>query len=182
MPEDKFVGAESNDRLPTDNRQQRELQLGTTETYECPVCRHGQIQAMPLMDAYACDFCRHILEANVEQQTVHIVDGVQPMGWRWLGWRWQPIYHTSADLTLTLWIAGGALMVLPAGIVAMGAYLFPPLEPYDGIQWSLVWATGTLVAHTLMVGWLIAEHYQFPPYVLAKIRLQRLVDRLASGE
>ena len=48
------MGAETNDRLPTDNRHHRELQLGTAETYECPVCRHGNIQAMPLMDAYAC--------------------------------------------------------------------------------------------------------------------------------
>ena len=99
-----------NDRLPTDNRHHRELQLWyrrnlrmarsvVTETF----------QAMPLMDAYACNFCRHILEANLEQQTVHIVDGVQPMGWRWLGWRWQPLYQSSADVTITLWVVGIAI-------------------------------------------------------------------------
>lgn len=176
------MGADSNSSFVIGNRQNRELKLDTGETYDCPVCRHGQIQAMTLMDTFACNFCRHILEVNLEQQTVHIVDGVQPMGWRWLGRRWQPIYQGSRDLTITLWVAGLVLVIFPAGIIALGAYLFPPLEASDGVQWSLVWATATLVAHTLMVGWLIAEHYQFPPYVLAKIRWQRLMERLAGGQ
>jgi hypothetical protein len=176
------VGADNKGQFAAEAHQRQNLQLDTAATYDCPVCRHGQIQAMPLMDAYACNFCRHILEANLDQQTVHIVDGAQPMGWRWLGGRWQPIYQSSSDLTLTLWVVGLALMLFPSGIVALGAYLFPPLEPADGIQWSLVWAVATLVAHTLMVGWLIAEHYQFPPYVLAKIRLQRFIQHLVSGE
>jgi hypothetical protein len=159
-------------------RQLRSLQLDAAASYECPVCRHGQIQAMTLMDAYACNFCRHILEANLDQQTVHIVDGVQPMGWRWQGWRWQPIYQTPSDITLTLWVVGLALMVFPAGIVALGGYLFPPREGTTQVNWSLVWATATLLVHSVMVGWLIVEHYQFPPYVLAKIRLRRWLERL----
>lgn len=159
------------------SRSQRVLGLGAAESYDCPVCRHGQIEAMTLMEAYACNFCRHILEVNLEQQTVHVVDGVQPMGWRWLGWRWQPLYQGRTDVTLTLWIVGLALTVIPASIVALGGYLFPPLEETAGISWSLVWAMGTLIAHGAMVGWLIAEHYQFPLYVLAKIRLRRWLER-----
>ncbi len=161
-------------------RAPRPLQLNASATYECPVCRHGQIQAMVLMDAYACNFCRHIFEANLDQQTVHVVDGVQPMGWRWQGWRWQPIYQSPNDITLTLWVVGLALVVFPAGLVALGGYLFPPLENTTQINWSLIWALATLLVHSAMVGWLIAEHYQFPPYVLAKIRLQRLLERLPS--
>ena len=147
------------------------------DAYECPVCRHGQIQPMALMDAYACSFCRHIFEVNLDQQTVHVVDSVQPMGWRWQGWRWQPLYQSRGDLTLILWLVGLALVILPAGLVALGGYVFPPLEA-TGVNWSLVWANGTLAAHSAMVGWLIAEHYQFPLYVMAKIRLQRLLERL----
>jgi hypothetical protein len=30
------------------------------------------------------------------------------------------------------------------------------------------------------VGWLMAEHYQLPIYVLAKIRLQRFLARLPA--
>ncbi|MEA5448941.1 hypothetical protein VB780_10205 [Leptolyngbya sp. CCNP1308] len=159
-------------------RAQRLLGLDGGDTYECPVCRHGQIQPMALMDAYACSFCRHIFEVNLEQQTVHVVDSVQPMGWRWQGWRWQPLYQSRGDITLTLWLIGLALVILPAGIVALGGYIFPPLEATAGMNWSMVWALGTLAAHSAMVGWLIAEHHQFPIYVMAKIRLQRLLERL----
>jgi hypothetical protein len=159
-------------------RQSRILTLEGGASYECPVCRHGQIEAMALMDAYACNFCRHILEANLDQQTVHLVDGIQPMGWRWQGWRWQPLHHPAADLTLTLWIVGLALILFPAGLVVLGGYVFPPLDEADQGHWSLVWASITLLAHTAMVGWIIAEHYQFPYSVLAKVRVQRLLARL----
>lgn len=173
--------AKSKKTPPTPStRQPRPLQLDGGAVYECPVCRHGQIEAMALMEAYACNFCRHILEANLDQQTVHLVDGVQPMGWRWQGWRWQPLHHPAADLALTLWIVGIALVVLPAGLVVLGGYMFPPLETEDQGRWSLVWASVTLLAHTVMVGWVIAEHYQFPQYVLTKVRLQRFLDRLPS--
>ncbi|WOD38160.1 hypothetical protein [Nodosilinea sp. E11] len=157
---------------------QRVLGLGIADTYECPVCRHGQIQPMVMMDTYACSFCRHIFEANLDQQTVHVVDSVQPMGWRWQGRRWQPLYQSRSDITLTLWLVGLALVIFPAGIVALGGYVFPPLDATASINWSLVWAVGTLVAHGTMVGWLMAEHYQFPFYVMVKIRLQRLLDSL----
>lgn len=159
---------------------QRLLGLGEGDAYECPVCRHGQIQPMALMDTYACSFCRHIFEVNLDQQTVHVVDSVQPMGWRWQGWRWQPLYQSRGDITLTLWLIGLALVILPAGLVALGGYIFPPLEATPGANWSMVWALGTLAAHSAMVGWLIAEHHQFPIYVMAKIRLQRLLERLPA--
>ncbi|MGB3200620.1 MAG: hypothetical protein WBA99_06950 [Nodosilinea sp.] len=157
---------------------QRPLRLDSADTYDCPVCRHGQMQPMALMDAYACSFCRHIFDVNLDQQTVHVVDSVQPMGWRWQGWRWQPLYQSRSDITLTLWLVGLALVIFPAGIVALGGYVFPPLDASTSINWSLVWAVGTLFAHGTMVGWLVAEHYQFPFYVMTKIRLQRLMARL----
>lgn len=157
---------------------QRLLGLGGDDAYECPVCRHGQIQPMALMDAYACSFCRHIFEVNLDQQTVHVVDSVQPMGWRWQGRRWQPLHQSRGDITLILWLIGLALVIFPAGLVALGGYIFPPLEATAGMNWSMVWALGTLAAHSAMVGWLIAEHHQFPVYVMAKIRLQRLLERL----
>ncbi|MBD0269899.1 MAG: hypothetical protein ICV77_16605, partial [Cyanobacteria bacterium Co-bin8] len=51
----------------------RGLSVDSGSTYLCPVCRHGQIEAMTLMDAFACNFCRHIFEVNLEQQTVQVV-------------------------------------------------------------------------------------------------------------
>lgn len=160
------------------SRPPRPLSLEGGADYECPVCRHGKLEAMALMDAYACTFCRHILEANLDQQTVHLADGVQRLGWRWQGWRWQPLHHPAADFTLTLWIVGLSLVLLPAGLVVLGGYMFPPLDEADQGHWSLVWASFTLLAHAAMVGWIIAEHYQFPQYVWAKVRLQRWLERL----
>lgn len=154
--------------------------LEMAESYECPMCRHGQIRQMALMDAYACSFCRHIFDVNLPRQTVHVVDGLQSMGWRWQGRRWQPIYQGGGDVALTLWLVGLVLVVFPAGLVALGGYMFPPLEASAGITWSLAWALGTLAAHGTMVGWLMAEHYQFPIYVMVKIRLQRLLERLPA--
>lgn len=172
------MGRASSRTATSGSRHHRTLDLDTGETYDCPVCRHGQLEVMALMDAYACSFCRHIFEANLEQQTIHVVDGVQPMGWRWQGWRWQSLHQGRTDIAVTLWVVGLALVVLPAGIVALGGYLFPPFENTTEVNWSLVWALITLAAHGTMVGWLIAEHYQFPAYVLAKIRLRRLLERL----
>jgi len=45
-------------------------QLNYHDTYSCPVCRHGKIAALPLMEAYACNFCQHIFTANLEQQVL----------------------------------------------------------------------------------------------------------------
>jgi hypothetical protein len=166
----------SGDTFFSQGKPQRQLNLAAAASYECPVCRHGQIQPMTLMDAYACNFCRHIFDVNLDQQTVHVVDGVQSMGWRWQGWRWQPLYQGRGDLTLTLWLVGLVLVIFPAGIVAMGGYVFPPLDDQPGLNWSMAWAIATLATHSAMVSWLLAEHYQFPSYVLMKIRLQRLGD------
>lgn len=168
-----------------DHPGQPRLGLEVADSYECPMCRHGQIEQMAMMDTYACSFCRHIFDVNLAGQTVHVVDGLQPMGWRWQGRRWQPIYQGGSEVALTLWLVGGVLMIFPTGLVALGGYMFPPLVENAGAQhadinWSLVWAMGTLAAHGTMVGWLMAEHYQLPIYVLAKIRLQRFFARLPA--
>ena len=79
------------------------------------------------MDTFACNFCRHIFEANLEEQTLHIVDSSEPFGWRWLGQRWQPI-HQQDGVAVALGATAILLLVLPTGLVAGSAYLFPPLE------------------------------------------------------
>ncbi|HEY9761980.1 MAG TPA: hypothetical protein V6D07_05615 [Trichocoleus sp.] len=155
------------------------LRLDNSSTYLCPVCRHGEIEAMALMDAFACNFCRHIFEANLEQQTVHVVDSSQPMTWRWIGNRWQSVYQGQWDMTLMLWVVVVALVIVPAGLVATSAYVFPPLEGSPGEQLPLYWAAGTLIIHLLMVLWLLAEYYQAPLYVSAKIRLRHWIEQLS---
>jgi len=153
--------------------------LQTAEVYQCPVCRSGQLRGMALMDAFSCDFCRHIFEANLEQQTVHLADGTQRMGWRWQGRRWQTL-HRGNGVTPVLWMASGVLVGLPTGLVALGAYIFPPLEDSPGSSLPFIWCIATLSAHSLMVLWLWAEHYQMPSYIAARVWLNRRRQRLGN--
>lgn len=167
-------------RLPAKAQAHTPLSLEDGQTYRCPVCRHGQIQPMPLMDAFSCGFCRHIFEANLTQQTVQMVDGSQPMAWRWTGRRWQSVYQRPAELPVLLWLIGMVLVIIPAGLVSLSAYIFPPLPGSPGAFLPVLWAGGTLATHAMLVGWLLAEYYQFPPYVLVKVWIQRLMNRYVS--
>ncbi len=145
--------------------------------YICPVCRHGQITSLTLMDAFACSFCRHIFTANLAEQSVQVVDSSQPMSWRWNGRRWQGAHQDDLNLTIVIWLVGIALVVFPPALIGLSSYTFPPLP---GSRWSWLpaaWVSCTFVLHFLMVGWLIAEHYQLPLYVSSKVRLQTLLGQ-----
>lgn len=171
----------SSDQSGPSGRDRHPLSLDSDRTYHCPICRHGQMQELTLMDVFACNFCRHIFEVNLEQQTVQVVDSTQPMVWRWGGHRWQPVYQGNWDMTLMLWVVLLALMIVPAGLVAASAYVFPPLEGSTGQHFPLYWAIGTLITHAIMVFWLLAEYYQAPLYVSTKIRLRRWIEQLSGN-
>ncbi|WP_242050792.1 hypothetical protein [Oculatella sp. FACHB-28] len=152
-------------------------QLSYQGTYLCPVCRHGQITELTLMDAFACSFCRHIFTANLESQTVQVVDSSQPMSWRWTGRTWQVAHRDELNLTLVIWLVGIAVALMPPSIVWLSAYTFPPLPGSRWAWFPAVWVGCTLFIHLLLVAWLLAEHYQVPFYVSSKIRLRSLFDR-----
>lgn len=153
--------------------------LSYTQTYLCPICRHGQISGLTLMDALACNFCRHIFTANLAEQTVQVVDSSQPMTWRWTGQHWKAAYQDDANLTWVIWSVGMGLVFLPSILVGLAAYTFPPLPDSPWSWFPTVWVGCTFLVHFLMVFWLLAEHYQFPPYISSKIRLQALFNRRA---
>jgi transcription elongation factor Elf1 len=100
--------------------------LSYDDHYTCPVCAHGQMSALTLMEAFACDFCRHIFTANLQAQSVQVVDSVQPMVWHWTGERWRAAHQTDASLTAVIWGFALALACLPAALIGLSAYLFPP--------------------------------------------------------
>lgn len=146
-------------------------------TYICPVCRHGHISALTLMDAFACSFCRHIFTANLQNQSVQVVDSSQPMSWRWSGRNWKSTHQDDPNLTLVVWVVGLVLVILPTSIVWLMAYLFPPLP---GSTWSWfpnAWLACTLGVHLLMMTWLLAEHYQLPLYITSRIRIRTWLGR-----
>ncbi|XQQ06338.1 MAG: hypothetical protein EDM05_69180 [Leptolyngbya sp. IPPAS B-1204] len=151
--------------------------LSLQDSYICPVCRHGQISALTLMDAFACNFCRHIFTANLQNQTVQVVDSSQPLTWRWTGRNWQSTYRDDPSLTAVVWFASIVLVLLPASIVWLMAFLFPPL-PGSVLSWfPSVWLGCTFGIHLLMVGWLLAEHYQLPIYIASRVRLREWLGR-----
>lgn len=139
-------------------------------TYPCPVCRQGSLQALVLTDAFACNFCRHILAAELEPQRVKLVDSLHPATWRWVGDRWRPATPKSAEESWLTWFAATFLAIAPASIVGIASYLFPPLPNQPGGSFSHVWAWLTLVAHLGIVAWLLGEHYQVLLYLRAKLR------------
>ncbi|MGG6295816.1 hypothetical protein ACQ4M4_15615 [Leptolyngbya sp. AN02str] len=155
--------------------------LSLDGSYLCPICRHGDIASLVLMDAFACNFCRHMFSTNLESQTVEVVDSSQPISWWWNGRTWQSTRWEDQRVQSVLWLMGGAIVLLPPLIVGLSVYAFPPL-PNSPLSWfPVVWVLGTFVIHLLMMGWLMAEHYQFPWYVSMKIRLRSLMERFNSG-
>jgi hypothetical protein len=142
-------------------------------TYECPICRHGTLSGLALMDAYACNFCRHIFTANLSEQILRVEDSATPMAWRWSGKRWRSVQSMNEDLTLLVWIGCFAVMTLPPAIVWVPAQIFPPLEGSQGAWFPDVWFVAIVVAHLVIGSWLLAEHYQWRPYITTRDRLQR---------
>lgn len=153
--------------------------LSYSGTYLCPICRHGHIAELPLMEALACNFCRHIFSVNLPSQTVQVVDSSQPMSWRWNGRKWLAAYQEDQHLAILVWILCLGLVILPSAIVGIAAYIFPPLPDSPWARFSSVWALTTLILHGVMVAWVLAEYYQLPLYVSSKIRLQRLLSSLS---
>lgn len=150
--------------------------LNYEDAYICPVCRHGQISALVLMDAFACNFCRHIFTANLQEQSVQIVDNSQPLAWRWTGQAWRMAHQMNADQTLLIWVVGLALVLFPTTLIGVMSYMFPPLGG-TASRFPQIWTGLTFLLHFLLVAWLIAEHHQFALYVSCKVRLQSLMGR-----
>lgn len=151
--------------------------LNCQETYVCPVCRHGQIAALTLMDAFACDFCRHIFTANLPEQSIHVEDSSQPMTWRWNGHKWKAANQMDADLTIVIWLVGGALVLLPPALIWLSSHTFPPLRGSAWAWFPTVWISLTFCTHFTFVAWLLAEHYQVSFYVTYKVRLREALGR-----
>ena len=111
---------------------QNNLNLGNI--YYCPVCRHGEISAMPLMEAMGCNFCRHIFTVNLEKQLLKMADSHLALTWRWDGRNWKGLQKDRLEPSWFYWLAGMAFILIPPLLVGCGAYLFPPLAD-DPLYW-----------------------------------------------
>ncbi|MGD1909034.1 MAG: hypothetical protein ACFB0C_24025 [Leptolyngbyaceae cyanobacterium] len=145
--------------------------LTLEDSYPCPLCLGGQVEALLLTDAFACGQCRHIFTAELPHQQVCVSDSPQPIRWHWTGQAWKVIRPTTQAMTQVIsWLAVG-LIIFPATLVWFGGYLFPPLSPAPGeLPFATLWAGLTLIAHSGVVLWLLAVYYQLPVYLAATIR------------
>ncbi|MEM6435938.1 MAG: hypothetical protein AAF773_19110 [Cyanobacteria bacterium P01_D01_bin.115] len=148
--------------------------LNLDDSFPCPVCRQGQIEAIVLTEAFSCSFCRHILAANLDDQQVKVVDSSQPLLWEWTGQKWQLVRGEDAgELSLLVLLTAVVLTIIPASLVWLSGLIFPPLEQTSSLTFSTLWALITLFAHLGFVLWLVGEYYQLPFYVAAKVRVLR---------
>jgi hypothetical protein len=140
--------------------------------YLCPVCRHGQISAIVLMDAFSCSFCRHIFTVDYPNQSVRVEDSSQPMVWRWTGHKWLMAHQVDGDLSIVVWVVATVIAILPPTLIWLSSHTFPPMPGTVWYWFPLVWVTLAFLAHATLVGWLLVEHYQLPLYVALKVRLR----------
>lgn len=138
--------------------------------YQCPVCNHGQLSPLALMDAFGCDFCRHIFTSNLREQSICLADAGQPLSWRWTGQGWRPAHHPDLDFTLGIWLLSLGLTLLPTSLIGLSYQLFPPLESSPGAEFPVLWLTLVFLAHSGLSLWILAEYYQVPVYLAWKLR------------
>jgi hypothetical protein len=74
-------------------------------------------------------------------------------------------------MSIAIILVATILILLPAGLIALTGILFPPLKPSSPLSFSMLWALITLIAHLMLVLWLLGEYYQVPFYLSVKMRL-----------
>ncbi len=139
--------------------------------YPCPVCRHGEITALFMTEAFACNFCQHIFTSQPEEALIRVEDNVQPLSWRWNGKNWQAVSHEDLDLTLVIWGGGLALIFLPTALVFFSG-LSLGNDP-TGNFIAFAWTGLTFITHLTLITWMLAEHYQVSSYVSSKIHVRK---------
>lgn len=160
------------DFVPGDPTQRlsKSTSLEPTGVYICPVCRHGQISQMVLMDAFACNFCRHILSVNFATQTIRLEDSSQGFRWQWVGQGWRSLHQRPIELTYTIVVLAILFVLMPPALVWLGYHTFPPLPDAPGQWFPLAWVGLTFLAHLALVLRLCLDLYQ-PMF----IRLRRFL-------
>jgi hypothetical protein len=156
--------------------------LDFAHRYPCPVCRHGSIEGLFLVDAFSCGFCRHIFTLDSTYQHLCLEDTAQILQWRWTGDRWVSSRSVlTEDSRLLLWGLSLALVLLPTTLVGLANYILPPLPSQGGTLFPWLWTGLVLVSHASIVGWFCLEYYQIPVYLILKLYIQRLFQPLLSN-
>jgi hypothetical protein len=149
------------------------------ERYPCPVCRHGEIEGLFMVDAFSCGFCRHVF--TIEGLQLRLEDNLQPFRWRWNGDRWMSLREHSLTSLIVAWAIGTAFVLVPTALIWLANYMFPPLPAQSGAGFPVLWTGLVFASHFVIASWLGAEYFQFPLYVRAKLYWQRFVTHLLDA-
>lgn len=142
--------------------------------YPCPVCRHGKVAEMPLMETFACGFCQHIFTTNFDKQLLKMVDSQLPLTWYWNGKGWKGIHREGMELGWVYLLFACCFIFIPTVIVGTVTYLFPPATG-SLLSWLPgTWIILTFCAHLLCIIWLLIEYYQFPIFLYFKVLKRKL--------
>jgi hypothetical protein len=160
------------DRPNPPSSNQLSTRLNYSDRYRCPLCQHGQLSSLTLMDVFACDFCRHMFTANLENQVLRVEDSLQNLAWRWNGQRWLGIGQGDGNLSGIMWIFCLGIMIFPALLVGLPMVIFEPLPGSAASWFPAFWFVSTLVGHGTVGAWLLMEYHQFAPYITAKTRFR----------
>ncbi len=135
--------------------------LSIEEVYTCPVCYHGQISAITLMDAFSCNFCNHIFTADLVKQSLKMADSSSPLSWKWNGKKWKA-NHPQAEWNWIIKLLAVAFVILPTTLIGLTAYIFPPI-PGTPLCWlPIVWTGLTFLSHLAIIVNIVIDYYQFP--------------------
>jgi hypothetical protein len=145
------------------------------DNYPCPFCRQGQIRCLYLMEVFSCDLCDRIFSANLAQQTLKLETGVGPRAkqWYWCGDRWRSRRQSASELIVGLQLLSIVIILLPAALIGISGYMFPPLPTQQSIGFPVLWTALTGASHLAIVLWFWLEYYQISVWVILRVRLQR---------
>lgn len=151
--------------------------LNVQGTYPCPVCRLGQLQALSLMEAMACNQCQHIFTADWDKQHLQMADRQPALNWYWNGKRWKGAHLEGVEWGWIYWLFASGFVVLPTTLIALSVYTFPP-EPGSALSWfPVAWIGLTFLSHLAIIGWLVIEFYQFPVGLFLRMGRRQLLGR-----
>lgn len=146
----------------------------------CPMCGQGELSQMVLMDTLSCPVCHHMFSWNDYQQRLEVLDISSPLNWRWTGRKWQRGPHSAQPFTSVTIIFSLIIVILPALMIEIASYIFPPLPGSHLAGFHAIWATAALTLHGAWVAWVMVESYHFSPYILAKVKTREFFQRLSA--
>ena len=147
--------------------------LSIEEVYTCPVCYHGYISAITLMDAFSCNFCNHIFIPDLVKQSLQMADSSSPLSWRWNGKKWKAD-HPQVEWSWLIKLLAVAFVLLPTTLIGLTAYFFSPI-PGTPLCWLPIFWTGlTFVSHLTIIVNIIIDYYQFPVRLYLKALIKNL--------